>query len=762
MRNHSSEVCFIAVASATLIFVSSSARAADTAPADNLASDITQGLSKGFGLLGGLMDSVFSPTAADFKKKVVDGKVDEALALYAANSKEFKARKELEQPIKSLLSDARRLKASILEPGIAQVAEQRAQRGFINDPVGFRSSLDAMQRDRTAYVGFALLADNAPSDPNLQRLDAEVLASSEAVVADMSEVYQAFPHERISFDSVFPAVADQGALLRAALPKLSARLSQLDERGRKTYVLNTSVAWKTDAALQADLSDVLIERLSSNSSPLGRLKAANIVDDYGLRSTDARNRPFLFVVDSPWKTGEGTAQFDNPADGRKSLQQAKDYVVDTGAKAAIFVILDESRTSRKITDKKDVESTYVSGRRRVPNSQYELARINCQRAQSDAAAQNARNTMTPQRSILGAVLQGISSGISEGSASRVCQQFAETRPYLEEDVYTPYSYVVSEIEVSSISRGRVVVTGAVPNGADSYPFNSEDKKTYRVAYGKKDADRSGTTELITDAELERVASTVQSVNPRMLALSVDPNSKQIGDGLQLASIFEPLKPQAVFPLPITAGVVQTSANSRGGVQPAAFMSQSPSRPDGNADVDPRMNSVVVVLNPKGSLGAGFYVEPNLVLTNFHVIEGASTVELRAFDGSLFTGKVVRRDIQLDLALLRVERVGPPTQFASTVLKPGETVEAIGHPRGLTFSLSRGVVSAVRQMKGALAQGGDKALLIQTDTPINPGNSGGPLFSNGRVVGVNTMKFKGAEGIGFAVHYTEIVRFLSEQ
>ena len=79
-----------------------------------------------------------------------------------------------------------------------------------------------------------------------------------------------------------------------------------------------------------------------------------------------------------------------------------------------------------------------------------------------------------------------------------------------------------------------------------------------------------------------------------------------------------------------------------------------------------------------------------------------------------------------------------------------------------FSVSRGIVSSVRQMKGLLAQGGDKALVIQTDTPVNPGNSGGPLFLKDDVVGVNTIKFRGADGIGFAVHYSEVLKFLSQR
>jgi len=176
--------------------------------------------------------------------------------------------------------------------------------------------------------------------------------------------------------------------------------------------------------------------------------------------------------------------------------------------------------------------------------------------------------------------------------------------------------------------------------------------------------------------------------------------------------------------------------------------------------DKRFNSVVVVLSPDGSIGTGFYVSPNLVVTNNHVVEGAKFLEIKKYDGTMSFGKVVKVDIDRDLALVKVESKGTPVTFYNADEFPlGSEVNAIGHPNRLEFSITRGVVSAVRKID--LARSGRKVMLIQTDTPINPGNSGGPLFYKGELIGVNVMKqvANDTEGLGFAIHLNETLDFL---
>jgi S1-C subfamily serine protease len=179
--------------------------------------------------------------------------------------------------------------------------------------------------------------------------------------------------------------------------------------------------------------------------------------------------------------------------------------------------------------------------------------------------------------------------------------------------------------------------------------------------------------------------------------------------------------------------------------------------------DPRFGSVVVVLNPKGALGTGFYVTPDLVMTNYHVVEGVKFIEMKLHNGMETFGKVVKSDVRLDLALIKVQDRGVPVEFYDkNNLDLGSTVEAIGHPKGLTFTITRGVVSAVRKKKSVFAVGGKEVLFVQTDAAINPGNSGGPLFLGQKVIGVNNNKLVGgSEGLGFAVHHSEVAQFMKE-
>lgn len=161
-----------------------------------------------------------------------------------------------------------------------------------------------------------------------------------------------------------------------------------------------------------------------------------------------------------------------------------------------------------------------------------------------------------------------------------------------------------------------------------------------------------------------------------------------------------------------------------------------------------LNSVVVVRSSRG-LGSGFFVGASgLVVTNFHVLGGDSTVSIRMRNGRIAMGTVLASDEEADLVLLSVPI---EAQFWLTLADPteggvGADVIAIGTPEGLSWSVSKGIVSAIRDV--------ESLRFIQTDAPINSGNSGGPLIllESGKVVGVNTFKIKKsiAEGLGFAV------------
>jgi serine protease Do len=159
--------------------------------------------------------------------------------------------------------------------------------------------------------------------------------------------------------------------------------------------------------------------------------------------------------------------------------------------------------------------------------------------------------------------------------------------------------------------------------------------------------------------------------------------------------------------------------------------------------------------PRGrqSLGSGFVVSADgYVVTNVHVVRGASAIVVRLADHSEHEATVVGSDPRTDIALLKIQASGLPTlPFGdSDQLQVGEPVMAIGNPFGLEQTVTTGIVSAKERFIGA----GPYDDFIQTDASINPGNSGGPLVdARGALVGINTAIFSqggGSVGIGFAI------------
>src|SRR5215813_886874 len=165
-----------------------------------------------------------------------------------------------------------------------------------------------------------------------------------------------------------------------------------------------------------------------------------------------------------------------------------------------------------------------------------------------------------------------------------------------------------------------------------------------------------------------------------------------------------------------------------------------------------------------SLGSGVIIDPSgTIVTNDHVIRGASAVHVVLADGRQIDAEVVGADAQNDLAVLRIQSKAPlPTAKLGTSsdLMIGETVVAIGAPFGLAKTVTSGVLSAM----GRSFKANDQLYIdfMQTDAAINPGNSGGPLLNlDGEVVGINTAIFSGAQGIGFAIPVDKVRRIVQE-
>jgi S1-C subfamily serine protease len=184
--------------------------------------------------------------------------------------------------------------------------------------------------------------------------------------------------------------------------------------------------------------------------------------------------------------------------------------------------------------------------------------------------------------------------------------------------------------------------------------------------------------------------------------------------------------------------------------------------------------IIINGNPLGGqstrLGSGFvYDKQGHIITNNHVIDGATTADVTFVDGNSYRAKVVGNDPSSDIAVLQItddfsqENLSPLALSNSSSLQVGQQVIAIGNPFGLSDSMTTGIISQTGRLLPNPETKFSTPDAVQTDAPINPGNSGGPLLNlQGQVVGINTAINSATgefSGIGFAVPSNTIAREL---
>jgi len=424
-----------------------------------------------------------------------------------------------------------------------------------------------------------------------------------------------------------------------------------------------------------------------------------------------------------------------------------------------------------------VNSTYVAGQTQLANPQYVQLQSELASAEANLNRAYATNQANPN------FLTGFAYGLAQGQVRNLRNALASTPPYTASEILQAYQFQKFEALRSAGLKAAVRVHG----GPSRFQYSAGRGVTSGVedrqpgASGVLPGDKSGVTNIepvlsstddlasraLTDF-LKRTVTEVHSEMASYFAARASSGQETAGDRIASMLFLIDLSPGTDYEKDAGRLRAQFRAalqGDRAGLEEFGrglklrFAEQqgqknpSPTPQDDRTAVplEQVLEGVVAIETDQGTSGAGFFVGPRCsVITNEHVISGATTIVLKTSQRHLYLGQVLARDAERDLAILTTNA---PNCFALELEDAnaaiGTEVFAIGNPLGLQGTVTKGIVSATRTIPSGIKY-------IQIDAGLNPGNSGGPLVNQrGRVLGVNTFKLRGYEGLNFAVASDEV-------
>lgn len=718
-------------------------------------------------------------TTTCLKRAVKDGEYIIASTIYNSNLDELSTPKQQRKMAKHFDLLAKGL-LSEYEPIIRSAHERLGESDF--DPL-FPSTWEA-PKEAIENALDVLASYDSHRILDLPQYKSEALVEfanrfSETVVRVQSQgtdAFLAFDHlGPTSFFKNFPTatVGSKNAqeIVSSALPLLAASLNELTpEQLRSIYSQWTDGDWllleeaygPESAELLASIYFRSIYASVDFSRPDGVVAFLETItaDSEGLHLPEEYHGSILLVVEDL-----------SPSDQLDLLSSTSEAIVSVDSFGPeleledyryVFVLASgQAIADQKTVSRKTIDAEFLADRRQVSNPAYLSAqnRYTMAANQYNAAlannAQASNNLNQCQAVSTVCIVQSYSYGASirgvreaEAALEAAQNSLSRTSTVKSEDVYQTYELSVSEVETSltaptvliaydPTTKSAFKVDGAATSSAkvqvanNLHPSDHRNEGRYK---GLQDVETSLSKKKRIFA-LDHLAKTLSSNDP----ITLDANKIQASIANEISSL------QAT-----EIKVMSVSQVALGSVSSYSF--------------HPAIPSVVVVHRIDGGIGTGFYISGDLVITNQHVVGDSKYVEIEAHTGDRTTAEILYVDIDRDLALLRSNAEGKPLSlFSKSMLELGASVQALGHPSGLRYTLTEGIISGVREQASTNSAGfGEKYLYVQTDTPISPGNSGGPLLFKGKVVGVNTEKIvkDDVEGIGFALHYTEIARFLA--
>lgn len=408
--------------------------------------------------------------------------------------------------------------------------------------------------------------------------------------------------------------------------------------------------------------------------------------------------------------------------------------------------------NRKVGSYNNVNSSFLAGYQSVPNPDYQTAMLNMQRAQQLMA--NARTQqITASNDVICNQFGCQPNGFSQLAASlgmiaatekfnNAQAQLQSTPQTVQKPVYQPYTFETAVISTSKSAELAVFVGRAKGGIVDSYTKALDSAQNFTLAYKahEKDQGSGRSSSYVTEAAVD--AWEKQAVTASLVAMIAEGSEKHGASWQQASAAFD----RKAFASNLT--------------QPKVHGGQKEGAGAGGAD---RRFGSVVVIRTADSIGSGFFVTSDVILTNEHVVGRQSFITMKTYEGADINGKVITTDKRRDLALIKSTTPSVPVKMGTKEITVGAPVEVVGHPQGLQYTLTRGIVSQVRAMPPASGVGSGLVSYVQLDASISPGNSGGPVYQDGAVIGVATWKVnaKATENLNFAVHRDEVASFLRE-
>jgi len=440
----------------------------------------------------------------------------------------------------------------------------------------------------------------------------------------------------------------------------------------------------------------------------------------------------------------------------------------------ILIIPKDIDSFSTVTSEDSMTSQIVAGIRQVPNPEFNRLQMEIRRAereQQNALARAEDGFRKSQCYSCGLITQwgGLAiqtkwNNVASDLQSRIVSltnSYSTTPDYLEKEVLRSYNYVVQNVNVEKKALYQIIQFRN--NKYIEKNISIDENKKFKVAYNIDPQDKKYETLLNKYSDTNQVTSW-QNQKIKNIALdkfsTIIDNQESFKEITGKKELYASLNFNYEEPKELSWWERLFGSSKKENKKTASLSNKSSS----NYEVkDVRFDSVVIVKTESG-LGSGFFISNDEILTNYHVIENSSTISVTDKFGKRSSAVVIKKDLKRDLALLKTNTTGKAVTFYSGQLKQGEMVEALGHPKGRKFSLTKGWISAIRKESAGYGATNEKnVLFIQTDAAINHGNSGGPLFYKDKVVGVNTQGLSKdrSEGMNFAVHFSEVNQFLSK-